>query len=257
MERKARLLERLNEIGKGLESKDGAILLLGVGSVGIEMARMDDYSDLDFFVIVKNGYKPRFIENLDWLEEVHPLAYSFPNTEAGCKILFEDGLYGEYAVFEEEETPHISYWGGRVVWTRSKTTFTMPVCGNTPNIRKEALDHPLNEALTNLFVGLGRYARGEKLSAARFVQSYAVDSILSILHLVEQEADDFPDPFGNERRIEKRFPRFAALLPSMVMGYNRTPESALAILAYLESIYPANRRMAQEIRTLAQTLLNA
>lgn len=72
-----------------------------------------------------------------------------------------------------------------------------------PNLKVDSLEFPMNEALTNLYVGLGRYARGERLSATRFVQGYAVDRILSVLHLLEQEVDYFPDPFGNERRLEE------------------------------------------------------
>jgi len=88
------LLQRLDEIGKSLERKGGVLLLLGVGSVGIELERMDEFSDLDFFVIVKPGQKERYIDQLDWLEEVHPLAYSFRNSDVGYKVLFEDGIYG-------------------------------------------------------------------------------------------------------------------------------------------------------------------
>jgi len=97
------LLKRLDEIGKLLERKGGALVLLGVGSVGLETERLDEYSDLDFFVVVKPGEKNRYIDRLDWLEDVHPLAYSFKNSDIGYKVLFEDGIFGEYAVFEEGE----------------------------------------------------------------------------------------------------------------------------------------------------------
>lgn len=253
MRRTELLLQRLNEIGMTLERKGGALVLLGVGSVGIETERLDEYSDLDFFVIVKQGEKKRFIDQLDWLEETHPLAYSFKNTDDGYKILFEDGIYGEYAVFEEWELANISYKGGRVVWKDS--TYGQLVPANSanliPSIRKDSLDFSLNEALTNLYVGLGRFARGERLSAMRFVQSYAIDSILSVLHLLEAEVDYYPDPFGNERRLEKRYPRFAEIIGDMMQGYDRVPESALCILNYLEEVYPVNRRLSDEIRIMA------
>lgn len=57
MATKERLLRRLDAIGGSLERRGEALLLLGVGSVGVETERIDDYSDLDFFVIVKPGYK--------------------------------------------------------------------------------------------------------------------------------------------------------------------------------------------------------
>ena len=83
---------------------------------GLSLSGLDDYSDLDFFVIVKPEYKSRFIERLDWLEAVHPLAFSFRNTKDGHKILFEDGIYAEFAIFEEKEMEHISFSEGRIVW---------------------------------------------------------------------------------------------------------------------------------------------
>ena len=129
-----------------------------------------------------------------------------------------------------------SYTEGRVVWKDplySNAGISKP-SNPIPSIKKDSLDFPLNEALKNLYVGLGRYARGERLSATRFVQSYAVDNILSVLHLLEQEVDYFPDPFGNERRMEQRYPRFAEIVGDMVQGYDRVPESALRILNFIE-----------------------
>ncbi|GGF99084.1 hypothetical protein GCM10010912_49790 [Paenibacillus albidus] len=247
------LLQRLDEIGKSLERMGGALLLLGVGSVGVEIERMDEYSDLDFFVIVKPGEKNRFIDRLDWLEGAHPLAYSFKNTADGYKVLFEDGIFGEYAVFEEWELTDAAYTEGRVIWKDSmygNTEIAKPV-RPIPSPKNDSLDFPLNEALTNLYVGLCRYARGERLSATRFIQGYAIDRILSVLHLLEQEEDYFPDPFGNERRLEKRYPRFAEIIGDMIQGYDHVPESALRILNFIEEVYPVNQRLSDEIRRLA------
>jgi lincosamide nucleotidyltransferase B/F len=254
MLRKDLLLQRLNDIGTTLKRKDGALLLLGLGSVGIELDRLDEYSDLDFFVIVKKGFKKRFLEQLDWLEETHPLAYYFKNTSDGYKILFEDGIYGEYAVFEEWEFERISYTPFRIVWKEASYSIISSGCTNEtiPSPKKDSLDHPLNEALTNLYVGICRYARGEKLSAMRFVESYAIDSIISVLHLVEQEVDFYPDPFGNERRLEKRFPSFAERLGDMMQGYHRIPESTIAILNFLEEVFPTNPRLCREIRDMVK-----
>jgi hypothetical protein len=39
--------------------------------------------------------------------------------------------------------------------------------------------------LTNLYVGLGRFHRGEKLSALRFIQHHAVDRFLELTEQVE------------------------------------------------------------------------
>ncbi|QQE77235.1 hypothetical protein [Alicyclobacillus sp. SO9] len=258
MNKKDQLLKRLDEIGESLAKMNGALLLLGLGSVGVETDRLDDYSDLDFFVIVAPGYKRRYIENLDWLEQVRPLVYSFQNTADGSKIMFNDGIYGEYAVFEERDLRNIPHVHGRVVWKDPlyKNTDVGANLRQEQKVRIDSLDHPLNEALTNLYVGLTRYARGEKMSATRFIQGYAVDSIISVLHLLEKENKYFPDPFVNERRLEVRFPNFSQVVGKMVLGYNRVPESALHILDYVASVYPVNQRLAEEIRSLADKCIS-
>ena len=57
------------------------------------MDRIDIYSDLDFFAIVEEGYKQAYIDSLEWLGDVHPIAYQFRNTVDGYKLLFADGIF--------------------------------------------------------------------------------------------------------------------------------------------------------------------
>lgn len=250
------LLQRLDEIGQTLEKKGGALMLLGLGSVGVETGRLDEYSDLDFFVIVKPGQAPRFIDQLDWLEDTYPLDYAFKNSDLGCKILFKDGIYGEYAIFEEAEMETAGYSEGRIVWkdaSFNNVDITKPKV-SLPDPKSKPMNYAINEALTNLYVGLGRYARGEKLSGTRFIEGYAVDNIIAIMHQVRPEVDYYPDCFGNDRRFEKRYPNTEEMLGNMIQGYNKAPQSAIYILNYLEEIFPVNKRMCAEIRALAEKL---
>src|ERR1700730_6303690 len=66
-----------------------------------------------------------------------------------------------------------------------------------PGPRYDTVEFHLNEALTNLYVGLHRELRGERLSAARFVQSYAVDRVIALLDLTS--ARYRRDPFEHCR----------------------------------------------------------
>lgn len=254
MAKKQLLLQRLDEIGKTLETKGDVLALFGLGSVGVETDRIDEYSDLDFFVVVTPGNKEKYINHVDWLEETYPLAYYFKNCDIGYKILFEDGIYGEFAIFEESELDSAQYTGGRMVWKDPSYTNEGIVSGKAtiPSRKSSSIDHVVGEALTNLYVGLGRYARGEKLSALRFIEGYPIDGLMSVLHLLEPEVDYYPDVFGNERRVERRFPKFAGAVGGMLQGYDRIPESAIYLLNYLEEIYPINQRMSSEIRMLAE-----
>ncbi|MDX2007278.1 MAG: hypothetical protein SFU83_18715 [Meiothermus sp.] len=228
-----------------------ALALIGLGSVGTELERLDDHSDLDFFVIADDGYKQRFIANLDWLSDIAPVAYSFQNTTDGHKLLYADGIFCEFAVFERAELGNIPFAAGRIVWKKPGVDDSIATPTRArPMSPSSDVEWQLGEALTNLLIGLKRFRRGEGLSGTRFVQNYAVDRVLDLARLLEPETPYYQDPFGNERRFERRFPRVAENLPRFVQGYRRTPESALAILEFLEQNFEVNPAIAEAIRTL-------
>jgi len=245
------LIARLEAIGQALEQSGHALALIGLGSVGLELDRLDAYSDLDFFAVVEDSHKLRYIENLDWLSAVAPIAYHFRNTPDGHKLLFQDGVFCEFAVFQPAELKTIPFARGRIIWKQPQVddAIGVPVVTGplTPSLTEDWL---LGEALTNLYVGLSRLRRGEKLSAARFIQGYAVDRVLDLAPRFESAAPGHADAFAAERRFEQRFPGVARLLPGFVQGYERSPESARAILAFLEQHFSVNQAMAAAIRAL-------
>ena len=108
----------------------------------------------------------------------------------------------------------------------------------------------VGEAVTNLYVGMGRDKRGEKLSAMRFIQGYAVDRLVELAETIEPEQDVTRDIFVNERRFEARHPIVAKELLFWVQGYERNRESALAILSFLEGHFEINKAMADAVRKL-------
>jgi len=253
MTSKQALLARLDAIGLSLEKSGHAEALIGLGSVGLELERLDENSDLDFFAVVEDGWKDHYIADLGWLEQAAPVVYTFRNTPDGYKLMFEDGIFCEFAVFERTELAGIPFAPGRIVWKRPDVpeNIAVPAVASGAPAAKSP-DFLLGEALTNLYVGLCRYRRGEQLSALRFIQGYAVDRVVELAGLIEPEGSALRDPFSGERRFEARFPMTAQLLPGMLAGYERTPESALAVLAFLEQNFPVNQALAGRIRELAK-----
>ncbi len=248
-----RLRQRLDELGQVLARTPDVRALLGLGSSGAELDRLDDYSDLDFFVVVAPGSKPRFLASLDWLDAVHPLAYAFRNTEDGYKALFADGVLCEFAVFERAELAVASYTAGRVIWQHPDEHEPIPAAHGIPApTRTRSLDWLANEALTNLYVGLERDERGETLSAMRFIQHYAVDRVLEMSALIAAPTAAHRDPFAPERRYEQRFPDLARHLPDFARGYRHNRASALAILTFLEQHATIAPVMADAIRQRCQ-----
>jgi hypothetical protein len=247
------LLDRLDAIGASLARSGHALALIGLGSVGAERERLDEYSDLDFFAIVQPGFKEFFLNDLSWLERAHPVAFSFPNTRDGDKVLFADGVYAEFAVFVPDELAHIPSAGGRIVWQAREfdgaalPSYQLPV---TPE--PSTVEWLTGEILTNLYVGLTRLRRGERLSAMRLIQTHAVDRLIELSPHVERPASARVDPFALERRYEARYPGIATLLPDFTQGYDRSVESALAMLAFLERHFAVNAALKQRILDLCE-----
>lgn len=245
---KATLEQRLQQIALSLSKHDHALALLGLGSVGVETARMDEYSDLDFFAIVEKGYKTEFLQDLTWLSDICPIAYHFANTADGYKLLYADGIFCEMAIFELDELAQASYAPGRILWKRPQ----IPAEIAFPTIKNSPVHHEsqwlIGEALTNLYVGMARDLRGEKLSAMRFIQYYAVDRLVELVGLIEPAQGQFKDEFSAERRFEFRHPLTSTQLASWMQGYAHNRESALAILEFLEQHFKINPAMNQAIR---------
>jgi len=228
------MLRRLDDLGAHLATRGDVVALLGLGSAGVEHDRMDDHSDLDFFVVVDDGAKGRYLSHIDWLTAVHPVAYSFANDGNGRKALFADGIFVEYAIFTAAELARLPFTGARIVWqSAAHPVVSLADCGSPPpGPPFDTVEFHLNEALTNLYVGLHRELRGERLTAARFIQTYAVDRVIALLKLTTP-AGYRRDPFDASRRVEQAYPPDVLPLAAMVPGYEHNREAARFILDWL------------------------
>jgi len=192
------LFARLDRIGQALRDSGRALALIGLGSVGLERGRADAWSDLDFFAIVEPGSKARYIDRLDWLAAAHPLAWHFRNTADGYKALMADGVFCEFAVFEPQELPYVPFAPGRVVWKRDGVDDAIAIPRlAAPPPRTTDETWIVGDALGCLFVGLQRWHRGERLSAARLVQGHALDRLIELDALRSHPAPG--DPYSAER----------------------------------------------------------
>ena len=243
------LTQRLNAIAASLSRRPNAQVLLGLGSSGLKSSRLDEFSDLDFFVIVAAGSKHDFLENLDWLTQIYPAAYVFQNSPDGYKLLFADDILCEFAVFEPAELAEIPMAGAKILWSRSQLPdkwLESHSVTDLPVGQSEAW--LLGEALTNLYVGLQRSLRGERLSGYKFIQSYAVDRLLELASRRVAAEGEQRDPFRLARRFEKRFPAISTKLPEFMPGYAHNAAAAEAILEYLEAYWEVNAAIANSIR---------
>ena len=254
MNRPQSLLNRLDAIGRSLAGRESALALIGLGSVGLERDRLDSFSDLDFFVIVQPGTKAGYLQDLSWLTDIAPVAYYFQNTKDGYKLLYEDGIFCEFAVFEEAELAPIPFAPGRIIWKAPGVDERLTVPQHAHERAQEAPAEAwlLGEALTNLYVGLQREQRGETLSAMRFIQGHAVQHVLNLAERLQTPAAVSEDPFSRERRFELRYPALVPLLSGLLQGYEKNRESAWAALAFLDDNFKINPAMKRAILHLCQ-----
>lgn len=247
------LKKRMVALSLSLDADPDALALLGLGSAGIEEDRLDEWSDLDFFVIVREGAKARFLADPAWLSAPKPVAYLFKNTNDGYKLLWEDGIFGEMAVFEPGELAGIPYAEGKVWWCRDgfDAGILAPHNAGGHAWTPPSPEFCAGELITCLYVGLCRWNRGERLSAWRFVQGYCLDRVLELAEFWEAPSPGARDPYNRDRRLETRYPSVVPLLEKALLGYARVPEAAMALLEWLETKMTVNRAMAAEIRKLS------
>lgn len=242
------LINRLNQLSDSLKKRNDCIGLLALGSCA-EQERLDEWSDLDFFVIVEKGSQLQYLSNLDWLKECAPLTFVFRNTKDGHKILWEDGVYAEYAVFELDMMSDIPFSKGKFIFKRDGIDLLISSLLSMPN-PYQTIEYATNEVLTNLYVGLLRYHRGEVLSAFRLIQVHAIDRIIAMAHEIYPTHSTQVDLFSLERRIEQRHPELIELFNNSLLGYNHIPVSAQIILNYIKTITELNPMMVDEIERL-------
>lgn len=253
------LNKRLADIAQSVQSSGNALALLGLGSAGLENARLDKYSDLDFFVIAKPGYKEYFLDReLCWLQQHARGAYWYRNTLDGYKFLYEDGVFCEFAIFLADELAHIPFAEGNVIWSDPAFNHAVLTPQNLRGRYQPSADTEwlLGEALTCLYSGMSRNNRGEKLSAMRLIQTHAVDRLLDLIRLNHSVKNVTEDLYAPERRFEFRYPDISHHMPRFCQGYDKNAESALAQLSWLESQYAVNPYIARTLHELVEDALN-
>ena len=217
-----------------------AIALIGAGSAGTEIARMDQYSDIDFFLIVEDGFSPQFINDNSWFGGDLPIAFAFRDTQHGNKALLENGVFLEFAIFTEAELAQNGIPGLRTIW--SKDDFELPDLSTKQPVVRE-VSYYVDQALSNLLVGALRLHRGERLAALAMIERYALTNLLTAYRVKNNLKIE--DPFNIERRAEQRLEiNFATL----VQGYERLEKSLENLLAFAESNFDVNTSIAQAIR---------
>lgn len=239
---------KMDKLAQNLKNYDDVLCLLGLGSMA-QLDRLDQYSDMDFFLIVKNDSKKRFINNLDWLS-FESITFSFRNSNDGYKVLYHDSIFAEFAIFTEDEITKATFNEGLIYYKKEGFDESLVVPKVINKHKPIDKDYLINESLSNIYIGLKRNIRGEISSATTFIQTYAYNLIIALFPLIYTENIVDLDPFVYERRIEQRFPESRQLLLDFRQGSSKNIESANAMILFLLKHFKPNEAMIKEIRSM-------
>ncbi len=219
--------------------------LIGLGSIA-NPKRLDNFSDIDFFLIVSKGYKIKFLNDLTWLHRLLPV-YQHQNTKDGFKILLQNDVFLEFAVFTLDELNSIPYHQPKILYAKSKAIETKIPMKLVP-LEKPDQSYHLHEALSNLYIGLLRYKRGEKMAAYQMIQEYAFHHMVLAKQQIHGHVD--MDPFNPFRRLEQADPNLASWSSTILIGIDQTLKSAERILNEIKKLLPTNNLMSAVERLL-------
>jgi len=223
------------ELMRGLASRDDVLGLVAVGSMAERDYLPDQWSDHDFWLIVEPGVQDRYRDHQDWLPSAEGIAWAFRETAHGVKALYRNGHLLEYAVFDEEEMNLAKTNRYRVLLDRAGIESRMIQIER--ETRAWAVDtcdaFHLGQFLTNLLVGVGRYQRGEVLSAHQFVKAKAVQHLLVLLSRhVPSKRQATADNIDPARRFELVYPKLGQELGALLLC--EVPEAAKGLLTLFE-----------------------
>ncbi|WP_428266838.1 hypothetical protein [Haliangium sp.] len=229
----ARLLERV-------QSEPAILGLVAVGSMAERSHMPDEWSDHDFWLVVEETEAERYRNEYDWLPTPEEIVLAFRETPEGVKVLYADGHLLEYAVFTLEGIKVAKVNDYRVLLDRAGISVRMDALRSDTRTWVASTDgddgYLIGQFLTNLVVGVGRYRRGEKLSAHHFVKISALDHFVRLVgRTLTAEHPELRDDLDPRRRFESCYPELGQALEDILVV--PIPEAARTLLALADELW--------------------
>jgi hypothetical protein len=191
--------------------------LVLVGSTA-ETFRADEWSDHDFFLIVKPGRGESFRKDLSWLPDFNEIAFSVRETDHGLKVVYNSGQILEFAVFEDPELELASINSWAVPVDRSNIEERVKAIQKRTNPRIFSVEEEWAFLLSTILIAIGRARRGELLIAGQGIRTRAMSHALGLLRAAKKPiagTDHYEDNLDRFRRVEVQYPEEAKLLNSI------------------------------------------
>jgi hypothetical protein len=203
--------EALTLSAQKIEDVLGLVL---VGSTA-ETFRADQWSDHDFFLVVKSGQGERYRKDLSWLPERKGIAFSLRETDHGLKVVYSNGRILEFAVFEDSELELASVNSWTVPVDKTNITDRVKEIQIRTKPRFFTLEEEWALFLSTILIAIGRARRGELLIAGQGIRTRAMSHALGLLQVAREPqlaTEDYEDNLDRFRRVEVQYPEEAKLL---------------------------------------------
>jgi hypothetical protein len=215
---------------------DDVIGVVAFGSTA-DRQRADEWSDHDIAWVVRPGAEDRYRNDLSWLPTTDPVAISVIEHHGGGKVVDEGGHVVEFWVTTVD---------GLGDWLVNRYEVLIDRGGVREALAQAAgkigPDGPVDDAreirlaLAQLLIGVGRYRRGEVLSAGQSIRSDAVSHLLVELGHRLSGALEHLDSRDPRRRFEQVNPAVGA---SIERALRHDPETcARELLELAERLLP-------------------
>lgn len=236
-----KFLEYQNRLIASAKQDSNIIGLVFAGSAA-DHSRVDEHSDQDFFLIVKNGLGEQYRKDLSWLPDTDLIVIRPRETAHGLKVVYRNGDLLEFAVFEDQELELGAANEYSVPVDKQNITERMRLIAERSNPKDVDRSTEWELFLSLTLIGVGRYRRGEVIAAEQHIKSYALDKALKLIRLANPVDHDRSDFFNSYRRFEFDYPELGETIAKLMMLDTETCARKLATL------------VAEEIRATTEEL---
>ncbi len=191
--------------------------LIALGSMANQDYAPDKWSDHDFFLITQSGEQQSVKDDLSWLPQSENVIFSHQEAQYGMRAFFKNGHLIELAVFDLEELKVARANRYRVLvdkeGVREAIENVVSLTDDIASKQEENIEEAFAHFLSNIWVGYGRYMRGEKLSGHEFVKNHALINLLKLIRHYQPAANKaLLDNLNPLRRFELCYPEIGQQL---------------------------------------------
>ncbi len=197
-----------------LERDPRVLGLMAVGSTACLSHQPDEWSDHDFWVIVEPGAEEWFHTHCEWLPDSEQIVLLFREPHGGFKTVYRSGHLLEFAVSDRRTLLQARINDYQMLIDRIGLTADVARMQEVTASESNSVPDDLcllGQFITNLLVGVGRYRRGEYLSARQVITVVALHALLRLIsRRVSPNTPAVLDNLDPYRRVELAYPEIGA-----------------------------------------------